>query len=83
MLRSPFSEHAASRNASLWAAVGTSVMLMVGWMVGTTWDTLPTSLEPMPDFSSGVLTVSPSAVRCFAYSASKDGVRTVFSTRFW
>ena len=79
----PFSDFAAALDSSECQGVGQSVMQMVGWMVGTAWDTLPTSLEPMPQPEAGGSMVSPSSESSLPYTASKEGVGTIFATRFW
>ena len=74
--------HAAATISLLWPLIGSSLMLIVGWIAGTTWETFPMSVEPMRRSPAGSA-VSPNRLKFFAYTASKDGVGTMFSTQFW
>ena len=63
---------AASANSRLWMAVPRGAMATMGWMVGITWLTLPTSEEPS---RSGM--GSPSTSPAVFMLAAKRSSRTL------
>ena len=80
MERNPVSDRLASRFSMLCPATGFSLIRIIGWITGITWETFPTSEDPSGNtrFSN----VSPRETRFFRYTSSKDGVGTTLSIRF-